>query len=65
VLRDSMGTITGDLGKQVRAKMHNQGIKDYFMEKYKWEEMTWRRIDHDSVARSIKKLTPADKRKLN
>jgi hypothetical protein len=38
VLRDSTGTITGDLRKKVRVSRHNQGIKEYFMEKYKWEE---------------------------
>jgi hypothetical protein len=45
--------------------MHNEAVKTFFTKKYNWEDVTWHEaIDHDSVAITLRKLTPADRRRF-
>jgi hypothetical protein len=64
VLSDSNGSITGDLAKSIRAKMHSEAVQQYFQGKYDWDNHTWHSIDHASVTTAIRRLTPTDRRRL-
>jgi hypothetical protein len=61
---DYCGPIVSALSKTLRADMHNAAVQEYFSEKYQWTEETWERIDHPSVAMVLKKLQPADQRRV-
>jgi ribonuclease HI len=64
VLLDDGLPITGDIAKSIRKKVQGSAIQKYYCSRFEWTTETWKTIDHDASAKTSRKLSPPDRRRL-